>query len=292
MTCDNTMPMSITSTDTMPSANLQLTQNHMELLSVNVALNSVDYSEDINNLSAAQNNIAVAQMEAAETIGNSIEKGSYQLSRQILQASRNIFLGLTSISSELERNNKMNEYYMLQKEIESYEDYLIENRIIKKVYSEMNLTKYENIKPITTKEALDIAYILRGDTALLEEIMFQKKISPFEALLDLCHDPHFGRLFCIGDSFYKQSKEKQISELWWSIDTNASIMKSEMNAMIHSGATDKPLYSDRVLNSAGRLNTIINKINFEMSLNDLRNLHEALRCAVRNHKIELAMSSQ
>lgn len=264
----------------------------MELLSVNVALNSVDYSEDINNLSAAQNNIAVAQMEAAETIGNSIEKGSYQLSRQILQASRNIFLGLTSISSELERNNKMNEYYMLQKEIESYEDYLIENRIIKKVYSEMNLTKYENIKPITTKEALDIAYILRGDTALLEEIMFQRKISPFEALLDLCHDPHIGRLFGIGDSFYKQSKEKQISELWWSIDTNASIMKSEMNAMIYSGATDKPLYSDRVLNSAGRLNTIINKINFEMSLNDLRNLHEALRCAVRNHKIELAMSSQ
>lgn len=118
--------------------------------------------------------------EAIKLAGSDIAASNFAISKSILNASSNILFGINRIADEMERQNKLNEYYMLQKEITDLENELIEMQLIKRAYEEMTLSKIPNIE-LDDKKIATLVY-LYTDSGLqkLKEVSLSNLISPFE----------------------------------------------------------------------------------------------------------------
>ncbi len=117
--------------------------------------------EDASELNARANVVgAIMQARAIDEVAES----NYQISQSIKQQMTLYFKGLTKIASVTEQNSKVKEYYMLQKEIEQYEDWLIERNLIKRAYEEIELVKKEKVQ-ISQKDIYLAASIYCGKEA-------------------------------------------------------------------------------------------------------------------------------
>lgn len=89
---------------------------------------------------------------AAEMISDSIldltrvhQEVGQMVAEAIISASNNIAYSIRQVVDEMERKNKLDEYYMLLDKIEKYEDELIKMGVINETYEKIELIKYPTI---------------------------------------------------------------------------------------------------------------------------------------------------
>ncbi len=114
---------------------------------------------------------------------------NYLISESILNSFRNVSFSFSSYTDELERKNKLDEYYMLFNEIDKYDNTLIEFGCIEDAYNNLQLVQYPTINTdirnmwilinLTTEEGLskilDISkHQLANPIKILSDIMNHK----------------------------------------------------------------------------------------------------------------------
>lgn len=115
----------------------------------------------------AGRNIAASILETSNMVSSSINKtarSNYSISKSIKQGSLAIFSGLEKLSDEMERSSKIEECRMLQKEIEEYEDWLINNGLLKDFYNNTQIEETEKLQ-ISQEEINFITSIFCGEEA-------------------------------------------------------------------------------------------------------------------------------
>lgn len=138
----------------------ELIADSMDKMSLSITKGAVNIKKGLNKIA-----------EAGLMIGQS----NYQISRSILDASKTIFSGLNNIADVMERNNRTQEYYMLLKEIENYENYCIEHKIIGKVYETMDLNPIPTLEQYSNDDIHAFVYYVTCSGCSNIEII--KKIS-------------------------------------------------------------------------------------------------------------------
>lgn len=227
-------------------------------------------------------------IDASKNIANSIENCGYEISRSIIASSQNVLLGLNRIADELERNNKTQEYYMLLKEIEKFEDYCIEHNIIKSVYSKLDLNPIREIdedeENITFYEAKGLVIFVGNKICDIEEISIRSLMAPISV---------------VATSILKYSG----ADLGLSLPSYSKFLTtthtlSELRkAILYSGCKDYNMFKaeytveqeEIISKHATKLLDILSLIKQNICLNNLRTLHAQLRSAVRDHKIKTVM---
>ncbi len=132
--------------------------------------------------------------KATDHVANNVLKGqkvvarsNYEVAKSILTGSTNVLTGLMSISGEMERKNKTDEYYRLTDGIEQIEKELYEMGILKKAYDQLELIE----NPIIEMKEQDIKFlaeIFGKNLQNAQNIMCNSFISPvkfFERKINL-----------------------------------------------------------------------------------------------------------
>ncbi|MCI8345985.1 MAG: hypothetical protein HFJ42_08655 [Clostridia bacterium] len=238
--------------------------------------------------------ISDAVIDASKNIANSIENCGYEISRSIIASSQNVLLGLNRIADELERNNKTQEYYMLLKEIEKFEDYCIEHNIIKNVYSKIDLKPIKEIdedeEDITFYEAKGLVIFVGNKICDIEEISIRLLMSPISVVATSILK-YSGKDLGLSLPSYNKVEEK----FWTTTHTLSELRK----AILYSGCKDYNMFKaeytleqeEIISKHATKLLDIVSLIKQNICLNNLRTLHAQLRSAVRDYKIETAMAN-
>lgn len=73
------------------------------------------------------------------------QESAQQVAEAIITSSSNIAYSIRQVADEMERKNKLDEYYMLLDKIEQYEEELINRGVIKETYENMAIIKYPTI---------------------------------------------------------------------------------------------------------------------------------------------------
>ena len=249
-------------------------------------------------LVAATKDISDSIRDGSATIAKEIFPSAYEVSKSIFASSQNISLALNSISNEMERNNKQNEYYMLKRRIEEYEDYCIEHKIIKKVYEEMDLVEIPLIENLTVEQGCKLFCLLRLNSevlSLIQNIVQTKLISPMEALVSLAHLGYSSKNYFISingtdicidctDMAYKTLSEhkpnsSEVLNIFWKLADKSYCRYSYEHS----------LYQNEIITLVTRLIAVIDVCNREIGLTNLRNLYEGLEAGVRKYKLEAAL---
>lgn len=134
--------------------------------------------------------IAIQNGEEVETVQNIAEtktkaQKNYEAINNIFETCKDVLMSLNHIADEDERKNKLDEYYMLQREITNLEDKLSQMGNVKKAYSEISIEEI----PTVQMNNLDIKFILEGcNNETLEKIKILSKgnlCSPMEIVFSL-----------------------------------------------------------------------------------------------------------
>lgn len=125
----------------------------------------------------ASQNMATAMLESSNLLSSSITemtKSNVSISQSVRQGAVTIFNGLGKISDEMERNSKINEYHMLQKEIEEYEDWLLHHGLLKQFYETVKIEKEDELH-ISQENIAFITSIFCGEDASSAIQLMRKK---------------------------------------------------------------------------------------------------------------------
>ncbi len=301
----------------------------------------------------AGRNMSATILESSNLVSSSISKmanSNYSISKSIKQGSLAIFKGLEKISDEMERSSKIEEYHMLQKEIEEYEDWLMNHGLLKHFYDNTQIEEMgkvqisqEEINFITSifcgEEASSAVQLMIGgkdniikyylknligkklylknkqivveDRVLINnyeglgrvigtrnntfEFVIDKIAIKIESDVDHYFVPCAPRIISLGssldsycDTLYtfmirlgenpREAREKISNFNFYMIPSRKelAILLKKINCPDVSKLAD--------------LQRTISLINVENDLNNLRNLHEQLRLAVREYKMSAAMA--
>lgn len=323
-----------------------------------------DYEEVAEQIKEAAQEIGRATKKAGKDISRSISrvtysideiaKSNYDISQSIKQGAVKIFNGLGKISDEMERNNKVKEYYMLQKEIEEYEDWLIEHGLFKQVYDNIQIEETEELH-ISQEDIIFITSVFCGEDAssaiqlmakgneslieyylrnLMGKRLYLKNkqiivdnrvlINNYEHLGEIRGDEGRNTLeFVMGNTaikiesnvnnYFIPTAPPYLTRYITSIEEYCDKIheflnnqcKKQETAIVDKAVNDLYFY---IVPSIRELMELLKKMNcpdikkfadlqktvslikVENALNNLRNLHEKLRLAVREHKIEAAIN--
>lgn len=243
--------------------------------------------------------IAETQIFSANLIAQSIMKSS-----QILATS------IENLTNEIERKNKMDEYYMLLKEIEQYEDTLMKLKCFTKAYEKMDLVEIPIINIDRCEAEILYDYNRSCDFDRLIKLSKHYLEHPLVFLPELITEEENKRrerehIMKEVDYFKKPRKLKSDSGV-----TREECMKERIRACAASTVPQylspedvaeqiKKRYDKKVENQERdiskkyhiedfyiKLSESIENINREILLINLRKLHSELRRAVREYKIK------
>lgn len=256
--------------------------------------NGLAAAAQINSLS--RENAAKIQAKTSivcsEIMAKSIQNCGYEISRGIINSSKNLFLGLNRIADELEQNNKIQEYYMLLNEIEKFEDYCIQHNIIKSVYEKIDLNPIKEINEdeenITLDEAKGFVVLMGNKICDIEEIAVRSLMSPISVVATSILK-HSGLDLGISLPCYDNITRELLAT-----NTLSGVRK----AILYSGCNDYHILKEEytveqekfISQHATKILDMVHLINQNICLINLRTLHAKLRSAVREHKITTAMA--
>lgn len=265
---------------------------------VTIKQNTEVYGVSNQGVESASENVANALTTATHVTASAIEEGSYTVSRSIIAASRNILAGLNNIANAIEQDTKTKEFYNLLKEIEGFEDYLIEHKILKEAYQKMEIVEQKHIEnDMTPLIAKGMTCLVGDDISIIETMAINSSQSPLTVLASLLLEHgHSYRYDIIEINGLGERIEPlaalrlrdyldcgNINKMKYAIEnTIKSLWDIYENALT-------PGQTHVVYEHTNKLLNIIPNINKNIELNNLRNLHLALRLAVREDKIKRAL---
>lgn len=252
-------------------------------------------AECLTQIANSNLDIAKTQIYSANVIAQSIMKSS-----QILATS------IENLTNEIERKNKIDEYYMLLKEIEQYEDTLMRLKCFTEAYEKMDLVEIPIIN-IDECEAeilyeynsrYDFDKLIKLSKHYLEHPLVLLSILITERENELIEHKYMKRSFDVHPKVKelaentKIGKEERIREAI-KLCTPQYVKKKEIEEEV------KERYDKKVRAQEGdiykayktedfyiKLSEEIENINREILLINLRKLHSELRRAVREYKIK------
>lgn len=247
--------------------------------------------EILNQIANSNLSIAKAEICSGKMISESIIKSS-----QILSNS------LENLTNELERKHKLDEYYMLGREIEQYEDKLLELGCFDEAYEELNLF------------SIPMIYLNYDEARVLLSTLRKHVIEPnvIKRTMELVkqHFEHplvfLPRALYERELFYRRARFDSAYRVRCDLyDTTSILLDSpkldsprldDMPPLSTYEEKVKELYREfaKYPDNSGvkytaeyvEIMDIINTVNREIALCNLRNLHSELRRIVRKYKIK------
>ena len=114
---------------------------------------------------------------------------NYKLAEEILDSSQKISSEIMNISNKDDKNNILEEYYMLQREIMQFEDKLIEMNAIKKAYERMCLEKQDEIEMTDNDIRMIIKFFEEPEELeKFKTIIKAEKCNPMTYILNRIHE--------------------------------------------------------------------------------------------------------
>lgn len=241
--------------------------------------------------------------KSIDNLATQTSKSAQEIAYSILQSSTSISSSLTAITNEIERAHKLDEYYSLLKRIEEYEKQLFTEGLLQKAYEEMSLMYIPLIS--TDERAIFLTLKYFEDMPMLKSIISTYKVCPTQ-IIKFCiisgkytvkvlgglHSPANNVLalhYSHGDnSIY-------ISSAKYDYDNNSHsfLPQSVENANLFLETCINSINTENITNNLSQIikfKHFINKINLDITIDNLRNLYLALLNAVRQYAYKLPLS--